>query len=184
LAAAAASAIDNPIAWVTLIHLRTLQDHHDADKRYAAKLHVTKLLFQHGWNRKRILVLFNVANWMMVLPEAYQRRYWKAVLRMQKERDMELLNPLEQMFLDDAIKKGMKQGLEKGLQKGLQKGRQEGLERGRTEGAVALLERLLIQRFGPLPQTVHKRLAKASLAQVEAWSDVLVTAQSLRQVFK
>jgi hypothetical protein len=46
------------------------------------------------------------------------------------------------------------------------------------------LERLLIQRFGPLPQTVHRRLAKASLAQVEAWSDALVTAQSLRQVFK
>lgn len=185
-------ASDNPIAWVTLVHLRTLQDHHDADKRYAAKLHVTKLLFQHGWNRKRILVLFNVANWMMALPEPYQRRYWKAVLRMQKERDMELLNPLEQMFLDDGIKKGMKQGLEKGLQKGLEKGlqkgrqegRQEGLERGRTEGAVALLERLLIQRFGPLPQTVHRRLAKASLAQVEAWSDALVTAQSLRQVFK
>jgi hypothetical protein len=106
-------ASDNPIAWVTLVHLRTLQDHHDADKRYAAKLHVTKLLFQHGWNRKRILVLFNVANWMMALPVPYQRRYWKAVLRMQKERDMELLNPLEQMFLDDGIKKGMKQGLEK-----------------------------------------------------------------------
>jgi flagellar biosynthesis/type III secretory pathway protein FliH len=109
---------------------------------------------------------------------------------------MKLPNPLEQMFLDDGIKKGMKQGLEQGLEKGIEKGiqkgrtlgRKEGLEQGlaqgRREGAVVLLERLLEQRFGSLPQTVHKRLAKASLEQLEAWSDALVTAQSLRQVFR
>ncbi|MYM25115.1 DUF4351 domain-containing protein [Duganella sp. FT135W] len=93
---------------------------------------------------------------------------------------MKLLNPLEQMFLDDGIKKGIKQGLAQGRQEGLA----QGLEQGRVEGAVVLLERLLTQRFGPLPQTVHKRLDKASLEQLEAWSDALVAAQSLRQVFR
>jgi predicted transposase YdaD len=84
---------------------------------------------------------------------------------------MKLLNPLEQMFFDDGVKSGLKRGLE------------QGLEQGRTEGAAALLERLLTQRFGPLPQTVRKKLAKASVAQVEAWSDALAEAQSLKQVF-
>jgi flagellar biosynthesis/type III secretory pathway protein FliH len=112
---------------------------------------------------------------------------------------MKLLNPLEQMFVDDGIKKGLKQGRQEGLIHGLKKGREEGREEGReqgreegreqgreegrAEGAVALLERQLIQRFGPLPKTAQVKLAKASVAQVEAWSDALVVAESLKQVF-
>jgi hypothetical protein len=171
----ALAASHNPIAWVTLAHFLTQQAHHDPGALYAAKLHVTKLLFQHRWKPRRIMVLFDVMNWMMVLPESHQRRYWQAVSRLRKEREMKLLNPLEQMFLDDGVKIG--------LEKGLEKGRQEGLEQGRAQGAVALLERQLTQRFGPLPQAVRRKLDKASLTQVEAWSDALVEAQSLRQVF-
>jgi hypothetical protein len=193
--AAALEASHHPFAWVTLVHLRTQQVHHDPDMLYAAKLHLTRLLFKHRWKRGRIIVLFNVINWMMALPERHQRRYWQAVLRLEKEHEMKLLNPLEQMFLDDGIKKGleigMEKGLQKGLEKGLEKGRREGLEqglekglaRGRAEGAAALLERLLTKRFGPLPKTAHSKLAKASVAQVEAWSDALATAESLKQVF-
>lgn len=184
-------ASDDPIAWITLTHQRTQQTHHDPQKRSVAKLHLTKLLFQHRWKSKRIIVLFNVINWMMTLPEPHQRRYWRAVLRLEKEHEMKLLNPLEQMFFDDGIKRGVEQGLKQGLKQGRQEGRQEGreegleqgLEQGRAEGAAALLERLLAQRFGPLPQTVRKKLIKATAAQVEVWTDALVTAQSLKQVF-
>jgi hypothetical protein len=172
----ALEASDNPVAWLTLAHWRSQQACHDPKKLYAAKLHLTALLFRHGWSKKRILVLFDAINWMMTLPEPYQRRYWQAVRRLGKENKMKLLNPLEQMFFDDGIKRGLEQGLEQGLERGL--------ERGRREGALGLLERLLEQRFGPLPQTVRKKLAKASLAQLEAWSDALAAAPSLKQVFK
>lgn len=160
----------NPFAWVTLAHLRTQQAHHDPDKLYAAKWQLTKLLYQHGWRKQRIITLFNVINWMMALPASHQRRYWQEVLQMEKERNMELLNPLQQMFLDDGLKKGLKQG------------REQGLEQGRREGAALVLERLLSQRFGPLPQTARKKLAKASVEQIGVWSDALAEAQSLKQV--
>jgi hypothetical protein len=94
----------------------TQQAHHHPDALYAAKLSVTKLLFQHRWKPRRIMVLFDVINWMMVLPESHQRRYWQAVLRLKKEHEMKLLNPLEQMFFDDGVKSGLKQGLEQGLE--------------------------------------------------------------------
>lgn len=80
---------------------------------------------------------------------------------------MKWVEPLEQFYRD--------QGWEKGLKKGRQEGRQE--------GAAALLERQLIRRFGPLPQTVRNKLAKSSLAQIDAWSDALPDAESLKQVF-
>jgi hypothetical protein len=43
---------------------------------------------------------------------------------------------------------------------------------------------VLEQRFGPLPQTVRKKLARASAEQLAAWTDALATAQSLKLVFK
>ncbi|WP_170304338.1 DUF4351 domain-containing protein [Duganella radicis] len=164
----ALEASSNPVAWLTLAHWRSQQAHHDPKKLYAAKLHLTALLFRHGWNKKRILVLFDAINWMMTLPEPYQRRYWQAARKLGKEHEMKLLNPLEQMFFDDGIKKGLEQGL----------------EQGRREGAVVLLERLLVKRFGPLSQTTRKKLATASLAQLEAWSDALDEAQSLKQIWE
>jgi hypothetical protein len=70
------------------------------------------------------------------------------------------------------------------MDKGWQKGLEQGLEQGRKEGAAALLERQLTRRFGPLPQTARKKLAEASTEQLAAWSDALLEAQSLRQVFE
>lgn len=181
----ALEATDNPIGWVTLVHLRTQQTHHDPNKRYAAKLYLTKLLFKHRWRHRRIMVLFNVINWMMALPETHERRYRQAVSRLEKEHGMKkLYNSFEQMLVNDGIKIGQERGRQEGLDQGMEQGIEQGIEQGRKEGAVALLERLLVQRFGPLPQTVHKKLAKASLEQVEGWSDAISAAQSLKQVFR
>lgn len=88
---------------------------------------------------------------------------------------MEWISPFEQSCIEE--------GMQKGLKKGLKQGRAQGLEQGRKEGAAALLERQLTRRFGPLPQTVRDKLAKASEAQLGAWSDALLEAQSLKQVF-
>ncbi|NVM79867.1 hypothetical protein FHW83_005709 [Duganella sp. SG902] len=158
----------NPIAWVALAHLRTQQARNNIDELYAAKLQLSRRLFQHRWSRRRILTLFKVINWMMVLPHRYQELYWQAMRQLDKEYKMELMNPLEQMFFNN----GMEEGLERGL------------EQGRKEGALALLERLLTQRFGPLPSAVRSKLAKASVAQLTAWADALPQAQSLKQIFQ
>jgi hypothetical protein len=72
----ALEASHHPFAWVTLVHLRTQQAHHDPNVLYAAKLNLTRLLFKHRWKPRRIIVLFNVINWMMALPKPHQRRYW------------------------------------------------------------------------------------------------------------
>ncbi len=81
---------------------------------------------------------------------------------------MEWISPLEQSFIDKGWKKGLEQGI----------------EQGRKEGALRILERHLTKRFGPLPKTVQNKLAKASLVQLQAWSDMVLEAQSLKQVFK
>lgn len=149
----------NPFALLTLAHLRTQQAGHDADRLFAAKWEITELLYQRAWSRTRIIEMFKVINWMMVLPAACQQRYWQAVLKLEKEKKMQWISPLEQSFMD--------------------KGREEGMK----EGVVSVLERQLTRRFGPLSKTTRARLARASVAQLEAWSDALPESQSLKEFF-
>jgi len=93
---------------------------------------------------------------------------------------MRLYNQMEQTFIDN----GIKIGLERGRKEGLEEGLEQGLEQGRRQGAGALLERQLERRFGHLPQTARRKLAKATVEQLEDWSDALATAHSLKQVFE
>ncbi|HEY0586074.1 MAG TPA: DUF4351 domain-containing protein [Pseudoduganella sp.] len=157
----------NPFALVTLAHLYTQQTRKNADARFAAKWQLTKLLVQRGWSKKRIIILFKAINWMMTLPVPLEERYWKSVRKLERERKMEWISPLEQIL----------------MKKGLQKGIQQGLEQGREEGAAMLLEKILTQRFGPLPPTTRRKLAKASLEQLAAWGAAVPEARTLKQVF-
>lgn len=167
---------NNPFALVTLAHLYSQRMRHDADAMLAAKWQLTRLLYEHQWSKQRIIALFKVINGMMTLPELQQARYWHSVIKLEKERSMEWITPLEQSFMD----KGWEKGLQHGLEQGLEKGREEGCR----EGAAELLARMLTQRFGPLSQTLRKKLSKASMAQLEAWSDAMLEAKSLKQVFE
>jgi len=157
----------NPFALVTLAHLFTQQTRQNADDRFAAKWQLTKLLFQRGWGKRRIIILFKAINWMMALPLDLEERYWRNIRLFELERKMEYVSSLEQMFID----KGEKEGLAKGLAK------------GRTEGAAILLAEQLTHRFGPLSQTTRRKLAKANLEQLTTWSKAAFDAQTLKQVF-
>jgi len=102
---------------------------------------------------------------------SHEQQYWQAIHQLERKRKMQWISPMQQSFID--------KGWEKGLKKGRQEGKQEGLKQGPMEGAAALLERQLTRRFGPLPQTVRNKLAKARVAEIDA----LPEAQSLKQVF-
>jgi hypothetical protein len=54
---------------------------------------------------------------------------------------------------------------------------------GRAEGAAKLLVRQLTRKFGPLPNRVRKQIDAASLDQLEVWSDRVLDAPTLDEVF-
>ena len=61
--------------------------------------------------------------------------------------------------------------------------REEGMQRGRVEGERTVLERQLQRRFGRLPPATARRLDGASQADLEAWADNVLDADSLDEVF-
>ena len=72
----------------------------------------------------------------------------------------------------------------KGEARGRLIGREEGREEGRGDGQRHTLARLLARRFGPLDAETTKRLAAGTPEQMDHWTDALLTAGSLEEVFR
>ena len=82
---------------------------------------------------------------------------------------------------------GKAEGLAAGEALGREKGKVEGLAegeaRGRAEGEAKSLMRLLVKRFGPLPQPVIAQIAAGSIEELDRWVDRVLDAPTLEAVF-
>ena len=125
-------------------------------RRRLVKWRLTKLLFQRDWDRRRIVDLYRMIDWMMRLPEGLDRRFRSAVYQLEGRDAMPYITNFERA----------------------------GLERGRKEGRQELLAAQLARRFGALDAAVAERLARASVEQLSAWALNFVDAHSLDEVFR
>ena len=148
-------------------HRLTRQTKGDNAQRYAAKWRLAKLLYQRDWDKQRIIDLFSVLDWMLQVPPELQRQLWHEIDQLERNRQMPYITSVERM------------GIEKGLQQGLQQGKLE----GKLEGEVALLERQLSKRFGPLTEDTRARLRNATTEQIEIWAERVLDAKTLEDVF-
>ena len=69
------------------------------------------------------------------------------------------------------------------FQRARDEGVRQGMQQGRVEGERAILERLLRRRFGPLPAEVAERMGRASVDDLETWTDNVLDADALDDVF-
>ncbi len=60
----------------------------------------------------------------------------------------------------------------------LAQGRTEGIVQGRTEGAAATLLRQMERKFGPVDAGTRERVLSASQAELDVWTDEILTATS------
>ena len=70
-----------------------------------------------------------------------------------------------------AIERGMKKGIEKGIEKGIR------------QGLAQSLQRQLNRRFGPLSAEVTRQLENATPEQLETWTDRVLDARTIEEVF-
>ena len=169
----------NPFAVVTLAHLATRETRDDAKARHAAKWQLVQGLYRRGFDRQQVLDLFRVIDWMMRLPKELQKQLREDLNVLEEESKMVYVTSIEQL----AKEEGMQKGLQEGMQQGMQQGVQQGIRQGRLEGKLQLLERQLTQRFGELPNWVRDRLAQSEEKTLDSWTDAVLTASSLDQVF-
>lgn len=80
-----------------------------------------------------------------------------------------------------------REGLEAGRQEGRQGGLLEGLLEGRQEGEEGrrqTLQRLLVRRFGPLPDTAMARMETADAGLLDEWTERLRDVSTLYEPFQ
>jgi len=115
-------------------------------------------------------------------------RQSKHTLALPKVRDLkELKMTLAERFdqwAQQYEQRGKLVGWKEGRQEGRQEGRLEGRLEGEQTGEARLLQRLLTRRFGALPADCVARIRAASSEQLERWSDRVLDAHSLTEVFQ
>ncbi len=161
----------NPFALVTLVHLATRTTRKDMQGRYAAKWRLVQGLYRRGMRKQQVIDLFKIIDWLMRLPRDLDARLRHDLDMFEKESGMAYITSIERMAIEEGMAKGVRQGLQQGMQQGMQQ--------GRLEGKAQLLARLLIQRFGDLPAWAGDRIRQASEAELDAWSEALLSSASI-----
>lgn len=156
----------NPFSLVTRAHLSTRATRDDVTARYAAKWQLVQGLYQRGWDRQQVIDLFRIIDWMMRLPPEMESKLQNDLQSLEEEKTMPYLSTMERMAIE----------------KGLQTGMQQGMQQGRLEGKRQLLARQLTRRFGELPPWASERLHAASEPDLDAWTDRVLSADSLDAV--
>lgn len=85
---------------------------------------------------------------------------------------MEYVSSVERVRLEQKWEEGLAQGVDRGIERGLQ------------QGESTLLCRLLTRRFGALPAALQQQIGQALPAQIEAWFDRALDAQTLHEIFQ
>lgn len=111
----------------------------------------------HGrqWESQLIREFFLVIDWMMALPDELELKLEHFVVELEQEQKMEYISSIERIRL----------------------------ARIKQEGKLEMLSRLLMRRFGSLPQAVLARLNAATQGQIEDWFDRGMDAATLDEVF-
>jgi predicted transposase/invertase (TIGR01784 family) len=75
-------------------------------------------------------------------------------------------------------------GWDEGRAAGIEIGRSEGIAEGKAAGKAELLERLLMKKFGALSEASRSRLLSATDDELNDWSEALLVAVTLEEVFQ
>ena len=148
----------NPFAVIVMAHLKSLETRQNDHERLAAKIWLTKRLYQRGYERQDIINLFRFIDWVIQLPEGLDEIFWREVQAMEEAEQMPYITSVERI--------------------GIRKGLEQGIQQGQAELVLGMLNR----RFGAVPSELEARLRTVPSDQMPALLDAALTATTLAEV--
>jgi hypothetical protein len=153
----------NPFSLVILAHLAAIEKYPDDSAKLAAKVGLSRLLYGRGWNKAQIIDLYRFLDWVITLPEELALQYHHEIERIEEEKHVEYITTAERI--------GIKKGLERGY------------EQGMVRGEARVLHRLLLQKFGTIPDCYLEKIEKANSEKLLSWAARLLQAKTIQEVF-
>ena len=105
----------NPFAIIVMTHLKELETKKDIDERLFWKTTLIKRLYEKGFKKEDILMLYKFIDWLITLPEELTSRFHEEIIRYEEEKNMPYITTAEKI----GIKKGIQQGIQLGIRQGL-----------------------------------------------------------------
>lgn len=154
----------NIFASVILCQLDALKNKYkSSEERLKIKYNLTRRLYNKGYTAKQIKDLYIFIDWLIHLPKPLEIEYHQQIYQFEKERKMAYVSTAERL------------GIEKGLSQGLVQGRQE--------GESNVLIRQLTRKFGAVPVNYQERIQQADSEILLIWSEQLLDAKVIDEVF-
>ena len=148
-------ASDNCFALVVMAQIRAKATK-DAASRKAWKFRLIRLMYDRGYDRKTILELFRVIDWMLQLPAALEVAFRQELFTFEETKQMPYVTTVERA----------------------------GIEKGYRQGEVDLLLLLIENKFGAdLAEDLRKRVALADSESLRRWSVRILTADTPDAIF-
>lgn len=146
----------NPFAVLVMAHLKTKATTGNFPAREQWKWQLVRGLYERGYTKDRIVQLFRLIDWMMILPEDLQNQFEDQLESYQEERKMPVLSRMEL------------RGLEKGEQ------------RGTLLIARAWVIEVLETRFEDVPQNIKEAVNQIDdVARLKQLHKQAITVASL-----
>lgn len=150
---------DNAFALLTLANLIKHATLHDMAERYAQKWRLIQSMFERGWTRERIILLFLALDWSLPLPLRWSQQLWRNIEHFEEQQIMRYVSSVERFVRE--------------------RERQQGIVQGESN----MLRRMLTQRFGELPLWVGMQMQGGNSEQHGLWLERALVANSLDEVF-
>lgn len=148
-------ASDNPFALVVMAQIRAKAST-DAETRKAWKFRLIRLMYDRGYERKTILELFRVIDWMIRLPEALEASFRQEIFAYEETKQMPYVTTVERA----------------------------GIEKGFRQGEAHLLLWLIENKFGAdTAETLRERIELADDERLRRWSARILTAETPESLF-
>jgi len=161
---------DNLFALVVLAFLKARQTNDDVNQRRLWKLRLIRGLYDRGLSRKDVQQLFRLIHWFMVLPKEVENEVWRNVQAIEKEKQMPYMTTLEEMWLENGVKKGRADALAEG-------------ESVRHKLLAETIEIAVRLKFGPdVAASVMPELQAASAARLEQTKATIEKIASLDEL--
>jgi hypothetical protein len=161
----------NPFAIVILAQLGVIETSGNFDRRLKLKIHLTRLLFEKGWDKKKILDFYKFMDGLLTLPKDLKIEYNVEVKKIEEEKKVSYITTAEWV------------GLERGHKEGLKEGLVQGRVEGRKEGEDFIFLSILESKFKNIPDKYLSMIPQVDENQIVIWSKRIVFANTLEDIF-
>ena len=103
-----------------------------------------------------------------------------------KKNIWEVFNMTEigRLIMEEGIKKGKEEGIKEGKEAGVKEGKKEGKEQGLKEGKTETLLKLLVKRFGKIPQEYKESIQKLPVETIDIISLEIFDMKEIKDIEK